>query len=222
MIRLTAYISGSVQRIGYRAKVVSLANEMGLVGLVQNQPDSRVLVIAEGEKKDDLERFTSAIAIKNSLIDVEDVCAKYTQGSGQYSSFKKVTGSDEVGERLDDGIEILKRMLDRQDKTISILSNVDGKLDQMLDKQDLTISVLSGMDEKLDQTLYKQDQTISILSGIDGKLDQTLDKQDATIGEIRGLRDDLKSYMDMRFKRIEADLAELKEMKAALKEKGLI
>jgi acylphosphatase len=201
MIRLTAYISGSVQRVGYRAKVVSLANEMGLVGLVQNQPDGRVLVIAEGEKKDDLERFTSAIAIKNSLIDVENVSAKYTQGSGQYSSFKKVTGPDEVGERLDDGIEILKRMLDRQDKTISILSNVDEKLDQTLDKQDLTISILSG---------------------IDGKLDQTLDKQDATIGEIRGLRDDLKSYMDMRFKRIEADLAELKEMKAALKEKGLI
>jgi acylphosphatase len=39
MIRLTAYISGSVQRVGYRAKVVSLANEMGLVGLVQNRPD---------------------------------------------------------------------------------------------------------------------------------------------------------------------------------------
>jgi acylphosphatase len=201
MIRLTAYISGSVQRVGYRAKVVSLANEMGLVGLVQNQPDGRVLVIAEGENKDDLERFASAIAIKNTLIDVENFSAKYTQGSGQYSSFKKVTGSDEVGERLDDGIEILKRMLDRQDKTISILS---------------------GVDEKLDQTLVKQDQTISILSGVDGKLDQMLDKQDATIGEIRGLRVDLKSYMDMRFKRIEADLAELKEMKAALKEKGLI
>ncbi|NMC10578.1 MAG: hypothetical protein GYA39_06345, partial [Methanothrix sp.] len=55
-----------------------------------------------------------------------------------------------------------------------------------------------------------------------GKMDQTLDKQDETIEEIRGLRVDLKSYMDWRFKRIEADLAELKEMKAALKEKGLI
>lgn len=180
MIRLTAYISGSVQRVGYRAKVVSQALEMGLVGLVQNQPDGSVLVIAEGENKDDLERFASAIQIKNTLIDVEDVSAKYTQGSGQYSSFKKVTGSDEVGERLDDGIEILKGILDRQDKTISILS------------------------------------------GVDEKLDHTLDKQDTIIGEIRGLRFDLKSYMDMKFKRIEADLAELKEMKAALKEKGLI
>jgi acylphosphatase len=28
MIRLTAYVSGRVQRVGYRAKVVSLANEI--------------------------------------------------------------------------------------------------------------------------------------------------------------------------------------------------
>jgi len=37
------------------------------------------------------------------------------------------------------------------------------------------------------------------------KQDQMLDKQDTTIGEIRALRTDLKGYMDMRFKRIEAD-----------------
>ncbi len=166
MIRLTAYISGRVQRVGYRAKVVSLAEEMGLAGIVQNRPDGRVLVIAEGEKKKDLERFASAIAIKNALIDVENVDAQYSQGSGQYSTFQKITGPEEVGERLDDGIEILKRMLDKQDQGL-------GKTDQI-------------------------------------------------IGEIRGLRVDLKSYMDMRFKRMEADLAELKEMKAALKEKGLI
>lgn len=180
MIRLTAYVLGRVQRVGYRAKVVSLAEEMGLVGIIQNQPDGSVLVIAEGEKRNDLERFASAIHIENALIRVENIDAEYSQGSGQYSSFKRVTGPNEVGERLDDGIEILKKILDRQD------------------------------------------QTISILSGVDEKLDHTLDKQDTIIGEIRGLRVDLKSYMDMRFERIEADLAELKEMKAALKEKGLI
>ena len=40
MIRLTAFVSGNVQRVGYRAKVVSLAKEMGLVGIVQNRPDA--------------------------------------------------------------------------------------------------------------------------------------------------------------------------------------
>ncbi len=212
MIRLTAYISGRVQRVGYRAKVVSLAEEMGLVGLVQNQPDGSVLVIAEGEKKNDLERFASAIRIENALIRVANIDTEYSQGSGQYSSFKKVTGPNEVGERLDDGIEILKRILDKQDETREAI-------------RDLTTITKNGFENlggKIDQTLEKQDQTISVLSGVDGKLDHMLDKQDETTEEIRGLRVDLKSYMDRRFKRIEADLAELKEMKAALKEKGLI
>lgn len=104
MIRLTAYISGSIQRVGYRAKAVSLAKEMGLVGIIQNRPDGSVLVIAEGEKKEDLERFASAIQIKNALIDVENISAKYSQGSGAHSTFRKITGPEEVGERLDDGI----------------------------------------------------------------------------------------------------------------------
>lgn len=197
MIRLTAYISGRVQRAGYRAKVVSMAKEMDLVGFVQNRPDGQVLVIAEGAQKD-LEKFASALWIKNAIIDVGNVSAEYSKGSGQYSSFKKITGPDEIGERLDDGIEVLKELVVGLNNLTIITKNgfesLNGKMDQMLDKQDQTL----------------------------GKMDQMLDKQDATIGEIRGLRVDLKSYMDMRFERIEADLAELKEMKMALKEKGII
>ena len=191
MIRLTAYVSRRVQRVGYRAKVVSLANEMGLVGVIQNRPNDSVLVIAESKKKDELERFASAIAIKNALIHADNVDAQYSPGSGQYSTFRKITGPEEVGERLDDGVEILKEML------IGIRS--------------LTVSV-----NKL--TTLTEDGFESVGS----KMDQTLDKQDETIEEIRGVRLDLKSYMDKRFKRIENDLAELKEMKTALKEKGLI
>lgn len=191
MIRLTAYVSGRVQRVGYRAKVVSLANEMGLVGVIQNRPNDSVLVIAESKKKDELERFASAIAIKNALIHADNVDAQYSPGSGQYSTFRKITGPEEVGERLDDGVEILKEML--------------------IDIRSLTVSV-----NKL--TTLTEDGFESLGS----KIDQTLDKQDETIEEIRGLRLDTKGYMDKRFKRIETDLAELKEMKTALKEKGLI
>ena len=191
MIRLTAYVSGRVQRVGYRAKVVSLANEIGLVGVIQNRPNDSVLVIAESKKKDELKRFASEIAIKNALIHADKVDAQYSQGSGQYSTFLKITGPEEVGERLDDGVEILKDML--------------------IDIRSLSVSV-----NKL--TTLTEDGFKSLGS----KMNQTLDKQDETIEEIRGLRLDLKSYMDKRFKRIEIDLAELKEMKTALKEKGLI
>ena len=89
MIRLTACVSGRVQRVGYRARVVSPANERDLVGIVQNRPDGSLLVIAEGEEKDKLERFASAIAIKNALIHADNVDAQYAQGSGQHSAFRK-------------------------------------------------------------------------------------------------------------------------------------
>ncbi len=63
--------------------------------------------------------------------------------------------------------------------------------------------------------------SVLVIAELD-KQDQMPDKQDASTEEIHGLRLDMKDHMDMRFRRIEADLAELKEMKAALKEKGII
>lgn len=146
MIRLTAYVSGRVQRAGYRAKVVSLAKEMGLVGFVQNLPDGRVLVIAEGERKD-LEKLASALGIKNAIIDVENVSLEYSQGSGQYSSFKKITGSEEIGERLDEGIEVLKELVVVLKEVKEDTSSIKALQVQMLDKQDTTIGILKDVKE---------------------------------------------------------------------------
>lgn len=113
MIRLTANVSGEVRWTGYAAKVVSLAKEMGVVGIVQNRPDERVLVIAEGEKRDDLERFASAIQINDGLIDVSNIEIEYTGASGAYSDFRKITGPDEIGERLDEGIREIRDLMDK-------------------------------------------------------------------------------------------------------------
>jgi hypothetical protein len=43
-------------------------------------------------------------------------------------------------------------------------------------------------------------------------------EQDETTQEVRGLREDMKSYMDRRFKKIESELADIREM---LKENGI-
>lgn len=201
MLRLTAYVSGRVQRVGYRAKVVSLANSLGLSGLVQNRPDGRVLVIAEGEKEI-VEKFASAIRIENALINVEMVDASYTHASGQFSVFKKITGPDEIGERLDDGIEILKCMM----AGINNLTNI-------------TKSGFEGLNNKMDNMNSKMDDMNSKMDGLNCKMDKMLDKQDDTISEIKGIRSDLKGHMDQRFEHIEDELAEIK---SALKERGII
>ena len=49
MMKLTAFVSGKVQEVGYRARIVDIANAFGLKGMVENQKDGRVKIIAEGE-----------------------------------------------------------------------------------------------------------------------------------------------------------------------------
>ena len=198
MIRLTAYISGNVQRFGYRAKVVSLAKQMGLVGMVQNQPDGSVLVIAEGEKKDDLERFASAIRIENTFINVEDVSAKYSQGAGAYSNFKKVTGPNEVGEHLDDGIEILKEMLASLNNLTAISKDTATTTKDTATTTKDTATSIKDLTALTKEGLAKQDQALA-------KIDLMIDKQDETIEAISDSKRN-----DERFVRMEKDIRMIK------------
>ena len=209
-------ISGRVQRVGYRAKVVSIAQELGLTGFVQNRPHGQVLLIAEGSQEN-LVQFEATIQIKNALIDVVSIESEFAKGSDAYTSFRKMTGPEEVGERLDDGIEILKDIVigireitantnNLLAITIKGFGDLNGKMDGMLDKQDQML-------DKQDQMLDKQDQMIDVQ-------DQMLDKQDTTITEIRGVRADMKSHLDQRFDRIEDYLNEPKERSPTFKEKG--
>jgi acylphosphatase len=201
MIRLTARVSGRVQMVGYRARVVDLARSLGLVGFVQNLPDGRVEVVAEGEKSD-LGRFASALKMENSLIRVDDVETAYSEATGSFPGFRKVIDPEELGDRLDEGVGILKEILVTVKEGFGDLGE---KMDTMLEKQD-------AMLEKQDAMLEKQDAMLE-------KQDAMLEKQDSTLGEIQGLRFDMKSYMNQRFERIETDLAELK---AAMRERGII
>ena len=51
MKRLTAYVSGNLQKVGYMARVIKIASGMGLKGFVENLNDGRVRIIAEGEER---------------------------------------------------------------------------------------------------------------------------------------------------------------------------
>ncbi|MGZ6879549.1 MAG: acylphosphatase, partial [Mycobacteriaceae bacterium] len=50
MQRLTAWVHGRVQGVGFRWWTRSRALELGLVGSASNQRDGRVLVVAEGPR----------------------------------------------------------------------------------------------------------------------------------------------------------------------------
>ncbi len=92
MKRLTAYVSGKVQKTGYRARVAEIARVLGFKGTIENLDDGRVKIIAEGDE-DKLEWFEEAIDIKNTLIQVSSIEKEYSTpwaiSAGSTNSWKR-------------------------------------------------------------------------------------------------------------------------------------
>jgi len=158
MRRLTAYVFGKVQEVGYRGRVVDMANALGLKGTIGNLKDGRVKIIAEGDD-DNLRLFESAIDIKNALIFVSSIDKEYSPARGEFDGFCKLVARGETDTRLDTAVGYLKEI-------VSLVSNMNdnlgGKMDQMLDKQD--------------QMLGKQDELLVEVKDINRKFDKVLDK----------------------------------------------
>ena len=49
MKRLTAYVSGQIQKVGSRKRVIDTARAFGIKGMIENLNDGRVKIIAEGD-----------------------------------------------------------------------------------------------------------------------------------------------------------------------------
>ncbi len=175
MKRLTAYISGKVQRVGYRARVIQLANGLGIKGIIENLSDGRVRIIAEGDEEK-IKLFEGSIDIKNTLIQVTSIEKIYSQPYGEFGSFYKLVGTGETDSRLDEGIGVLKDMRD-------ILISICGTQKQMLSKQD--------------QMLGKQDETLLEIKdmnrSLNDKMDKVLDKSD--IIELKSDVSEMKSAL---------------------------
>ena len=50
-VRLTVWVHGYVQGVGFRWWTRARALELGLTGYAKNQPDGRVLVVAQGPRR---------------------------------------------------------------------------------------------------------------------------------------------------------------------------
>jgi acylphosphatase len=122
------------------------------------------------------------------------------------------------GERNDirsfaDGVKIVKEPIrvDKVDVTFEEPKHefksfriVTGDLaDEMVEGFATGSAYFNIMIGKQDQMIGKQDQMI-------GKQDQTIGKQDQTIGEIHGLREDMKAFLDERFRRLEREIDQIK------------
>ena len=183
MQRLTAYVSGKVQKTGYRARVVTIAQNLRLKGYVQNLEDGRVKVVAEGENTN-LEILLGALDIKNTLIHVVDIKKEYSSASSDFEGFfKVVSGEGETDQRLDAASEKLTEL---------ITVNREILLELKTTRVDLKSEIKATREE-----LKETHQDIR-------------ESSEAILGEIKDLRSDMKETLDERLIRIESDVSLIK------------
>lgn len=84
--RLTAWVHGHVQGVGFRWWTRSRALELGLVGHATNHPDGRVLVIAEGRRAD-LERLLGHLRSGDTPGQVTLVVESWNPARGDLTGF---------------------------------------------------------------------------------------------------------------------------------------
>ena len=198
MRRLTAYISGKVQKTGYRARVISIARDFGLLGYVQNLDDGRVKVVAEGEDYD-LESLLAALDIKNTLIRVADIQKEYSAATDEFQGFfKAIAGNGETDQRLDEAAELLKQLID---------VNKDVLKEIKVTRVELRDEIKATRDDLRTEIGGVRDQVKSSGDLLAARIDSAKDEIAASIEDIHSdLRDDLKE----RLVKIEADVSQIK------------
>ncbi|HJQ46413.1 MAG TPA: acylphosphatase [Amycolatopsis sp.] len=88
-VRLTAWVSGRVQGVGFRWWTRCRALELGLVGSARNLVDGRVEVIAEGPKAH-CEQLLSALRSSRSPGSVDQVVERWGKARGELHGFDEM------------------------------------------------------------------------------------------------------------------------------------
>jgi acylphosphatase len=86
--RLTAWVSGRVQGVGFRWWTRSRALELGLVGWARNTADGRVEVVAEGDRES-LDRLVEALRGPSAPGSVREVAVNYSGPKNDISGFRE-------------------------------------------------------------------------------------------------------------------------------------
>lgn len=171
MKRLVAYVSGSVQKTGYRARVVDFATMLGLKGVVENLDDSRVKIVAEGDP-DKLKWFEEAINIHDNSIQVSSMERGYSEPRGDFSKFYKAVEKGETDSRLDTAASLLGNLIGAVN---SLNDNLGGKMDVMISLQKETLNSQDNLLQEVRES--RKDLT--------GFLEQRFEKLESQVTEMR-------------------------------------
>ncbi len=84
-MRFDVHFEGRVQGVGFRYTVSRLARELNVTGFVQNLPDGRVRLVAEGDAQE-LERLISSV--EAAMVGyIQNVDRRTEQTQGEFDEF---------------------------------------------------------------------------------------------------------------------------------------
>lgn len=87
-VRLTAWVHGRVQGVGFRWWTRSRALELGLTGFAANKPDGRVQVVAQGSR-DACERLLDLLQGDTTPGSVTTVVADWSDAGEPITGFRE-------------------------------------------------------------------------------------------------------------------------------------
>jgi acylphosphatase/uncharacterized coiled-coil DUF342 family protein len=240
MQRLNVYVSGKVQKTGYRARVVTIAQNLGLKGYVQNLDNGLVKVVAEGETAN-LEELLKAIDIKNTLINVTDIRKEFSPAIDDFDSFFKAVSGGETDQRIDAAAHLLTKLIVVNEKILDVITatheelketheeirgsreDIRGSREDIRSSRDAIVGeIKASRDATIGEIRVSRDATVgeirasrdAIVSEIrasnEAMTGEVSDARDSIVSEIGELRADLKEGIQDRLMRIESDAAQIR------------
>jgi len=206
LIMAEILVRGSVQKVGYRDLVQEEAVKLGVKGFVENLKDGRVRIVCEAEEEK-VKQLIERINVREELVYVEsiDILEKGpATGEFQYFEIRYGTLEEELGERMVAAVKYAKAMWGDIREVKTDIKEVKTDIKEV--KADIKEMKTDIKEMKADIKEMKTD-----IKEIKTDVKTVLVKQDEVVEEVRGLREDLKSYMNRRFERLERDVALIKE-----------
>lgn len=85
-VRLNAWVTGTVQGVGFRWWTRARALELGVTGEARNLPDGRVAVVAEGDRAS-CDGLLSLLRGDGTPGRVDDVSEQWSIATGRFAGF---------------------------------------------------------------------------------------------------------------------------------------
>jgi len=236
MKRAILIVKGEVQRVGYRDVVAKIARKLSISGFVENLKPYDVKIVAEGSDTN-IAQFIEQLKIKRFPIDVESVEVSFEPYKHEFEYFEIKRGDwrEELFERLDTAGALLYKSVELGEKSVALgeRSVELGERTVALSERSVELGEKSvALGEKLvalsersvalgeksvalgEKSVALGEESVSIGKRMLEKQDATIEvieqSKDEIVTEIRSLREDLRSYMEDRFAKIEHEIEAIK------------